>query len=158
MKFLKYQFVYCNKKRNLGNDLEALLKLGTVPFQRGRQWSRFPLDTVDCLFLFGVLLFFRHDRYEDHWRYDPRFTGSFDDEAEPHRDPYGDEFDRRSVHSEHSAHSLRSSHSVHSHRSSFSSRSQQVSFKWSHQVFSYSYAGPFSGMDEKLEIGKYFSF
>uniref|UniRef100_A0A8B9EUI3 Protein transport protein sec16 n=1 Tax=Anser cygnoides TaxID=8845 RepID=A0A8B9EUI3_ANSCY len=66
-----------------------------------------------------------HDRYEDHWRYDPRFTGSFDDEAEPHRDPYGDEFDRRSVHSEHSAHSLRSSHSVHSHRSSFSSRSQQ---------------------------------
>uniref|UniRef100_A0A8B9W618 Protein transport protein sec16 n=1 Tax=Anas zonorhyncha TaxID=75864 RepID=A0A8B9W618_9AVES len=67
----------------------------------------------------------RHDRYEDHWRYDPRFTGSFDDEAEPHRDPYGDEFDRRSVHSEHSAHSLRSSHSVRSHRSSFSSRSQQ---------------------------------
>uniref|UniRef100_A0A669QQ33 Protein transport protein sec16 n=1 Tax=Phasianus colchicus TaxID=9054 RepID=A0A669QQ33_PHACC len=67
----------------------------------------------------------RHDRYEDRWRYDPRFTGSFDDETEPHRDPYGDEFDRRSVHSEHSGHSLRSSHSVHSHRSSFSSRSQQ---------------------------------
>uniref|UniRef100_A0A669Q5V4 Protein transport protein sec16 n=1 Tax=Phasianus colchicus TaxID=9054 RepID=A0A669Q5V4_PHACC len=75
----------------------------------------------------------RHDRYEDRWRYDPRFTGSFDDETEPHRDPYGDEFDRRSVHSEHSGHSLRSSHSVHSHRSSFSSRSQQVSFKGSHQ-------------------------
>ncbi|XP_062446645.1 protein transport protein Sec16A isoform X5 [Rhea pennata] len=67
----------------------------------------------------------RHDRYEDHWRYDPRFAGSFDDEAEPHRDPYGDEFDRRSVHSEHSAHSLRSSRSVHSHQSSFSSHSQQ---------------------------------
>ncbi|XP_075628702.1 protein transport protein Sec16A isoform X12 [Balearica regulorum gibbericeps] len=67
----------------------------------------------------------RHDRYEDNWRYDPRFTGSFDDESEPHRDPYGDEFDRRSVHSEHSGHSLRSSRSVHSHRSSFSSRSQQ---------------------------------
>ncbi|XP_042686605.1 protein transport protein Sec16A isoform X5 [Centrocercus urophasianus] len=67
----------------------------------------------------------RHDRYEDRWRYDPRFTGSFDDETEPPRDPYGDEFDRRSVHSEHSGHSLRSSHSVHSHRSSFSSRSQQ---------------------------------
>lgn len=67
----------------------------------------------------------RHDRYDDRWRYDPRFTGSFDDDAEPHRDPYGDEFDRRSVHSEHSGHSLRSSHSVHSHRSSFSSRSQQ---------------------------------
>ncbi|EMP34624.1 Neurogenic locus notch like protein 1 [Chelonia mydas] len=68
----------------------------------------------------------RQDRYEDHWRYDPRFAGSFDDETEPHRDPYGDEFDRRSVHSEHSAHSLRSSHSVHSHQSSFSSRSQQT--------------------------------
>ncbi|XP_074871255.1 protein transport protein Sec16A isoform X3 [Carettochelys insculpta] len=67
----------------------------------------------------------RQDRYEDHWRYDPRFAGSFDDETEPHRDPYGDEFDRRSVHSEHSAHSLRSSRSVHSRQSSFSSRSQQ---------------------------------
>ncbi|XP_065551407.1 protein transport protein Sec16A isoform X5 [Lathamus discolor] len=67
----------------------------------------------------------RHDRYDDNWRYDPRFTGSFDDESEPHRDPYGDEFDRRSVHSEHSGHSLRSSRSVHSHQSSFSSRSQQ---------------------------------
>ncbi|XP_062497171.1 protein transport protein Sec16A isoform X5 [Pezoporus occidentalis] len=67
----------------------------------------------------------RHDRYDENWRYDPRFTGSFDDESEPHRDPYGDEFDRRSVHSEHSGHSLRSSRSVHSHQSSFSSRSQQ---------------------------------
>ncbi|KAM9271226.1 protein transport protein Sec16A isoform 5-T5 [Morus bassanus] len=67
----------------------------------------------------------RHDRYEDNWRYDPRFTGSFDDESEPHRDIYGDDFDRRSVHSEHSGHSLRSSRSVHSHQSSFSSRSQQ---------------------------------
>ncbi|KFW01052.1 Protein transport protein Sec16A, partial [Eurypyga helias] len=67
----------------------------------------------------------RHDRYEDNWRYDPRFAGSFDDESEPHRDPYGDEFDRRSVHSEHSGHSLRSSRSVHSRQSSFSSRSQQ---------------------------------
>uniref|UniRef100_A0A672V1Z4 Protein transport protein sec16 n=1 Tax=Strigops habroptila TaxID=2489341 RepID=A0A672V1Z4_STRHB len=66
-----------------------------------------------------------HDRYDDNWRYDPRFTGSFDDDSEPHRDPYGDEFDRRSVHSEHSGHSLRSSRSVHSHQSSFSSRSQQ---------------------------------
>ncbi|XP_051663587.1 protein transport protein Sec16A isoform X4 [Manacus candei] len=67
----------------------------------------------------------RSDRYEDNWRYDPRFTGSFDDDSEPPRDPYGDEFDRRSVHSEHSGHSLRSSRSVHSHQSSFSSRSQQ---------------------------------
>ncbi|XP_067398292.1 protein transport protein Sec16A, partial [Emydura macquarii macquarii] len=67
----------------------------------------------------------RQDRYEEHWRYDPRFAGSFDDETEPHRDSYGDEFDRRSVHSEHSAHSLHSSHSVHSRKSSFSSHSQQ---------------------------------
>uniref|UniRef100_A0A8D2PNY8 Protein transport protein sec16 n=1 Tax=Zosterops lateralis melanops TaxID=1220523 RepID=A0A8D2PNY8_ZOSLA len=67
----------------------------------------------------------RSERYEDNWRYDPRFTGSFDDDSEPHRDPYGDDFDRRSVHSEHSGHSLRSSRSVHSHHSSFSSRSQQ---------------------------------
>ncbi|KYO23402.1 protein transport protein Sec16A isoform A [Alligator mississippiensis] len=62
------------------------------------------------------------EQYEDHWRYDPRFTGSFDDESEPRRDPYGDEFDRRSMHSERSSHSLHSSRSVHS---SFSSRSQQ---------------------------------
>uniref|UniRef100_A0A7M4FWJ9 Protein transport protein sec16 n=1 Tax=Crocodylus porosus TaxID=8502 RepID=A0A7M4FWJ9_CROPO len=67
----------------------------------------------------------RQEQYEDHWRYDPRFTGSFDDESEPRRDPYGDEFDRRSVHSEHSSHSLHSSRSIHSRHSSFSSRSQQ---------------------------------
>ncbi|XP_042334135.1 protein transport protein Sec16A isoform X2 [Sceloporus undulatus] len=66
-----------------------------------------------------------HDRYEDHWRYDPRFAGSFDDDLEPRGDPYGDDFDRRSVHSEHSGHSLHSSHSIHSRHSSFSSRSQQ---------------------------------
>ncbi|XP_006016927.1 protein transport protein Sec16A isoform X1 [Alligator sinensis] len=64
----------------------------------------------------------RQEQYEDHWRYDPRFTGSFDDESEPRRDPYSDEFDRRSMHSERSSHSLHSSRSVHS---SFSSRSQQ---------------------------------
>ncbi|XP_050570505.1 protein transport protein Sec16A isoform X15 [Cygnus atratus] len=94
----------------------------------------------------------RHDRYEDHWRYDPRFTGSFDDEAEPHRDPYGDEFDRRSVHSEHSAHSLRSSHSVHSHRSSFSSRSQQaVSL---HADYTYGgYAPNFGGQQPFTDYG-----
>nr|XP_033816035.1 protein transport protein Sec16A isoform X3 [Geotrypetes seraphini] len=67
----------------------------------------------------------RRDGYDSHWQYDPRFAGSFDDENEPHRDPYGDECDRRSIHSEHSVHSLHSSHSVHSRRSSFSSRSQQ---------------------------------
>ncbi|XP_043914416.1 protein transport protein Sec16A [Protopterus annectens] len=61
--------------------------------------------------------------YEDHWRYDPRYDASFDDEYDRRRDPYGgEEFDRRSVHSEHSAHSV---HSSRSRRSSFSSRSQQ---------------------------------
>ncbi|XP_069729600.1 protein transport protein Sec16A isoform X1 [Phaenicophaeus curvirostris] len=82
----------------------------------------------------------RHDRYEDNWRYDPRFTGSFDDESEPHRDPYGDEFDRRSVHSEHSGHSLRSSRSIHSHQSSFSSRSQQSQlYRSSHDLTANAY-------------------
>ncbi|XP_077045030.1 protein transport protein Sec16A isoform X4 [Agelaius phoeniceus] len=80
----------------------------------------------------------RNERYEDNWRYDPRFTGSFDDEAEPARDPYGDEFERRSVHSEHSGHSLRSSRSVHSHRSSFSSRSQQSQlYRSNHDLTAY---------------------
>ncbi|XP_039220092.1 protein transport protein Sec16A isoform X2 [Crotalus tigris] len=63
-----------------------------------------------------------HERYEDHWRYDPRFVSSFDDDLEPRRDPYGDDSDWRSVHSEHSGHSL---HSSRSRQSSFSSRSQQ---------------------------------
>ncbi|XP_071622049.1 protein transport protein Sec16A isoform X7 [Heliangelus exortis] len=94
----------------------------------------------------------RRDLYEDNWRYDPRFTGSFDDESEPHRDPYGDEFDRRSVHSEHSGHSLRSSRSVHSHHSSFSSRSQQaVSL---HPDYSYGGYDPnFDGQQTFTEYG-----
>ncbi|XP_038601780.1 protein transport protein Sec16A isoform X7 [Tachyglossus aculeatus] len=78
----------------------------------------------------------RPEKYEDHWRYDPRFTGSFDDEPEPHRDPYGDELDRRSVHSEHSAHSQQSSHS---RRSSFSSRSHQSQIYRNHDVTANSY-------------------
>uniref|UniRef100_A0A8C3QWV9 Protein transport protein sec16 n=1 Tax=Cyanoderma ruficeps TaxID=181631 RepID=A0A8C3QWV9_9PASS len=83
------------------------------------------------------------DRYEDNWRYDPRFTGSFDDDAEPHRDPYGDDFDRRSVHSEHSGHSLRSSRSVHSHHSSFSSRSQQSQlYRSNHDLTGNAYETP----------------
>ncbi|XP_036892485.1 protein transport protein Sec16A isoform X3 [Sturnira hondurensis] len=64
----------------------------------------------------------RPERYDDPWKYDPRFTGSFDDDPEPPRDPYGDDGDRRSVHSEHSAQSLRS---VPSRHSSFSAHSQQ---------------------------------
>lgn len=69
----------------------------------------------------------RPERYDDPWKYDPRFTGSFDDDPEPHRDPYGDDADRRSVHSEHSAQSLRSAPSRHS---SFSAHSQQVGGGW----------------------------
>ncbi|XP_063265022.1 protein transport protein Sec16A isoform X2 [Prinia subflava] len=85
----------------------------------------------------------RSDRYEDNWRYDPRFAGSFDDDAEPHRDPYGDDFDRRSVHSEHSGHSLRSSRSVHSHHSSFSSRSQQSQlYRSNHDLTGAAYETP----------------
>nr|XP_020650457.1 protein transport protein Sec16A [Pogona vitticeps] len=83
-----------------------------------------------------------HDRYEDHWRYDPRFAGSFDEDLEPRRDPYGDEFDRRSVHSEHSGHSLHSSRSVHSRQSSFSSRSQQSQlYRSNHDLTAPTYDG-----------------
>uniref|UniRef100_A0A3P8U3E5 Protein transport protein sec16 n=1 Tax=Amphiprion percula TaxID=161767 RepID=A0A3P8U3E5_AMPPE len=63
--------------------------------------------------------------YEDQWRYYPGYDASFDDEYRRRGEMYGDDFDRRSVHSEQSAHSVRSSHSHHSRRSSFSSRSQQ---------------------------------
>uniref|UniRef100_A0A673MIK9 Protein transport protein sec16 n=1 Tax=Sinocyclocheilus rhinocerous TaxID=307959 RepID=A0A673MIK9_9TELE len=62
------------------------------------------------------------DGYDDPWRYYPGYDSSFDDDYR-RRDPYADDFDRRSVHSERSAHSVHSSHSQHS---SFSSRSQQV--------------------------------
>ncbi|XP_023663663.1 protein transport protein Sec16A isoform X3 [Paramormyrops kingsleyae] len=66
----------------------------------------------------------RRETYDDQWRYDPRYDSSFDEAYGHQRDAYGDECDRRSVHSEHSTHSLRSSRSQHSRRSSFSSRSQ----------------------------------
>ncbi|XP_078281993.1 protein transport protein Sec16A isoform X4 [Rhinoraja longicauda] len=65
----------------------------------------------------------RRNGYEELWQYDPRYDSSFDESSR--RDPYPDEFDRRSTHSEHSAHSVLSSHSVRSRRSSFSSQSQQ---------------------------------
>lgn len=72
----------------------------------------------------------RQQGYEDHWRYDPRYDASFDEEYDRSRDLYGgEEFDRRSVHSEHSAHSV---HSSRSRRSSFSSRSQQSQVYRSH--------------------------
>ncbi|XP_016126859.1 protein transport protein Sec16A-like [Sinocyclocheilus grahami] len=59
--------------------------------------------------------------YDDPWRYYPGYDSSFDDDYR-RRDPYADDFDRRSVHSERSTHSVHSSHSQHSN---FSSRSQQ---------------------------------
>ncbi|XP_019612307.2 protein transport protein Sec16A isoform X4 [Rhinolophus sinicus] len=61
------------------------------------------------------------DRPEKYWRYDPRFTGSFEDDLELHRDPFRDDGDRRSEHSDHSARSL----GAPSRRSSFSTHSQQ---------------------------------
>ncbi|XP_073455721.1 protein transport protein Sec16A isoform X5 [Aquarana catesbeiana] len=67
----------------------------------------------------------RYDVYEDRWQYDPRYVGGFDDEIDARRDLAKDDFDRRSIHSEHSARSVHSEQSVHSRRSSFSSRSQQ---------------------------------
>ncbi|XP_056668665.1 protein transport protein Sec16A isoform X7 [Monodelphis domestica] len=82
----------------------------------------------------------RPEKYDDHWRYDPRFTGSFDDEPEPHRDAYDD--DRRSIHSEHSAHSLHSTHSLQSRQSSFSSRSHQSQVYRNNDVTANSYERP----------------
>ncbi|XP_076613925.1 protein transport protein Sec16A isoform X2 [Chaetodon auriga] len=67
----------------------------------------------------------RKDGYDDQWRYYPGYDASFDDDYRRRGEMYGDEFDRRSIHSEQSAHSVHSSHSQHSRRSSFSSRSQQ---------------------------------
>ncbi|XP_055988911.1 protein transport protein Sec16A isoform X2 [Sorex fumeus] len=78
----------------------------------------------------------RSDKYDDPWRYDPRFTGSFDDDPEPRRDPYGEEADRHSVHSEHSAQSLRS------RRSSLSSHSHQSQMYRGHHVTAGSYDAP----------------
>ncbi|XP_056394304.1 protein transport protein Sec16A isoform X2 [Hyla sarda] len=67
----------------------------------------------------------RYNVYEDRWQYDPRYVGGFDDEPDARRDLVKDDYDRRSVHSEHSARSVHSERSNHSRRSSFSSRSQQ---------------------------------
>nr|XP_044993165.1 protein transport protein Sec16A isoform X3 [Jaculus jaculus] len=84
----------------------------------------------------------RPEKCDDHWRYDPRFTGSFDDDTELHRDPYGEEVDRRSIHSEHSARSLRSAHSLPSRRSSISSHSHQSQIYRSHNVTAGSFEAP----------------
>ncbi|XP_053195639.1 protein transport protein Sec16A [Scomber japonicus] len=66
----------------------------------------------------------RKEGYENQWMYYPGYDASFDDEYRG-GEMCGDEFDRRSIHSEQSAHSVHSSRSQHSRRSSFSSRSQQ---------------------------------
>ncbi|XP_045230089.2 protein transport protein Sec16A isoform X6 [Macaca fascicularis] len=84
----------------------------------------------------------RPEKRDNNWRYDPRFTGSFDDDPDPHRDPYGEEVDRRSVHSEHSARSLHSAHSLASRRSSLSSHSHQSQIYRSHNVAASSYEAP----------------
>ncbi|KAB0380479.1 hypothetical protein FD755_008263 [Muntiacus reevesi] len=84
----------------------------------------------------------RPEKYDDRYRYDPRFTGSFDDEPEPPRDPYGEEVDRRSEHSEHSARSLRSAPSLQSRRSSFSAHSHQSQVYRSHNTPAGSYEVP----------------
>lgn len=67
----------------------------------------------------------RKEGYDNQWMYYPGYDASFDDEYRG-GEMCGDEFDRRSIHSEQSAHSVHSSRSHHSRRSSFSSRSQQV--------------------------------
>ncbi|XP_054854220.1 protein transport protein Sec16A isoform X2 [Eublepharis macularius] len=99
--------------------------------------------------------------HEDHWRYDPRFAGSFEDDLEPRRDPYGDELDRRSIHSEHSGHSLRSSRSAHSRQSSFSSHSQQSQlYRSNHDLTSSAYeaANPPSSLHAEYSYGGYSNF
>uniref|UniRef100_A0A2K6TIQ9 Protein transport protein sec16 n=2 Tax=Saimiri boliviensis TaxID=27679 RepID=A0A2K6TIQ9_SAIBB len=84
----------------------------------------------------------RPEKRDSNWRYDPRFTGSFDDDPDPHRDPYGEEVDRHSVHSEQSARSLHSTHSLASHRSSLSSHSRQSQIYRSHNMTASSYEAP----------------
>ncbi|KAM5259502.1 protein transport protein Sec16A isoform 3-T3 [Hipposideros larvatus] len=78
------------------------------------------------------------DRPEKYWRYDPRFTGSFEDDLESHRDPFRDDGDRRSEHSDHSARSL----GAPSRRSSFSTHSQQSQVYRSRSVTAGPYEAP----------------
>ncbi|XP_042565304.1 protein transport protein Sec16A-like isoform X2 [Clupea harengus] len=68
----------------------------------------------------------RREGYDDPYRYYPGYDMSFEEDYRRQRDPYADEFDRRSVGSERSSHSVHS-HSEHTHsrRNSFSSHSQQ---------------------------------
>uniref|UniRef100_A0A3B4W9W6 Protein transport protein sec16 n=1 Tax=Seriola lalandi dorsalis TaxID=1841481 RepID=A0A3B4W9W6_SERLL len=101
------------------------------PSSRASQYSDRPSSRSVKLFLNSSSSFksavphIKKDGYEDQWRYYPGYDPSFDDDYHRRGEMYGDEFDRRSVHSEQSAHSVHSSQSHHSRRSSFSSRSQQ---------------------------------
>ncbi|XP_078082316.1 protein transport protein Sec16A isoform X2 [Mustelus asterias] len=83
-------------------------------------WYYGPYQARD---LYRELYTDRRNGFEDLWQYDPRYDMSFDEGSR--QDPYTDEFDGRSTHSEQSVHSALSSHSVRSRRSSFGSRSQQ---------------------------------
>uniref|UniRef100_A0A8C4E3M3 Protein transport protein sec16 n=1 Tax=Dicentrarchus labrax TaxID=13489 RepID=A0A8C4E3M3_DICLA len=78
-----------------------------------------------CCLIYTVHSTHRKEGYDDQWRYYPGYDASFDDDYRRRGETYGDDFDRRSVHSEQSAHSVHSSNSHNSRRSSFSSRSQQ---------------------------------
>uniref|UniRef100_A0A8C2K071 Protein transport protein sec16 n=1 Tax=Cyprinus carpio TaxID=7962 RepID=A0A8C2K071_CYPCA len=91
-------------------------------YQNGRlpYPPQYPMDPRSQIFM--VIMVARgREGYDDQWRYYPGYDSSFDDDYR-RRDQYPDDFDRRSVHSEQSAHSVHSSQSQHS---GFSSRSQQ---------------------------------
>ncbi|CAL8318261.1 unnamed protein product [Lota lota] len=67
----------------------------------------------------------RPEGYDNQWRYYPGYDASFDDDYRRRDESCLDDFDRRSVHSEMSAHSLHSNHTQHSRHSASSVRSQQ---------------------------------
>uniref|UniRef100_A0A8C1TUV2 Protein transport protein sec16 n=1 Tax=Cyprinus carpio TaxID=7962 RepID=A0A8C1TUV2_CYPCA len=68
-------------------------------YQNGRlpYPPQYPMDPRSQIFMVAS----RKEGYDDPWRYYPGYDSSFDDECR-RRDPYVDDFDRRSVHSEHS--------------------------------------------------------
>ncbi|XP_067868158.1 protein transport protein Sec16A isoform X2 [Heterodontus francisci] len=94
----------------------------------------------------------RRNGFEDPWQYGPRYDSSFECSRQ---DPYTDEFDGRSTHSEHSAHSALSSHSVRSRRSSFSSRSQQSQIYRSQQDLAGPYEAPTQAANADYTYGQY---
>uniref|UniRef100_A0A8C1L022 Protein transport protein sec16 n=1 Tax=Cyprinus carpio TaxID=7962 RepID=A0A8C1L022_CYPCA len=68
-------------------------------YQNGRPPypPQYPMDPRSQIFMAAS----RKEGYDDPWRYYPGYDSSFDDECR-RREPYVDDFDRRSVHSEHS--------------------------------------------------------